>query len=364
MRTIFFSGMGSTCYVYIAEITRPEDRSLLSLFGPMFVSLGVVIIYISGYLIHWRATSVFSLIFCVFGCLLLVFFPESPVWLNNRGQDIKAAKAMFWFSGKNSAKETKSPKAMEKENGNCQNENSSIRNFFINFIETNSWKPFLIMVSFFFLQNGSGMYQIVFYAVDFIERSGSRVKPHIVSISLAIMRLLMAIVGSLAIKKYSRRTMVMISASGMSISMLFAGLYQFQYKSLDINERPFDFTPHILMLLYILFSVLGVQQLPWCLSGELFPLSLRGVMNGIIPSFGFIMMFFAVKIYSFLLEKFQLYGLMFLFAVFSFITALFGKFILPETHNKSLYEIECIFNTKLKSGSLSDIKTNSNLQNT
>lgn len=66
-------------------------------------------------------------------------------------------------------------------------------------------------------------------------------------------------------------------------------------------------------------------------------------MNGIIPSFGYITIFSVVKFYPLLLNLLSMFGCMWLFTGFSFITILFGKYILPETRGKSLEEIESMF---------------------
>ncbi|XP_075223825.1 facilitated trehalose transporter Tret1-like [Lycorma delicatula] len=326
-------GMGATCYVYVAEITRPDDRSLMLMFGPSFVSLGILIIYSLGYIVHWKISAMFSFACCVVGCLLLQFIPETPVWLSKKGQDKKANEAMIWFRGVNT----------ESNISHDSHVKHSSDSFFEKFMKNHSWKPLLIMVIFFILQVGSGIYEVVYYAVDFIEKSGSSVKPHVVSISLALIRLITGIIGSWAIQQYDRRIMVIISASGMGFSMFLAGLYEFYFEELDIKERPYDTTPQIFLILNIAFSTLGVHQLPWSLTGELFPLCIRGVMNGIIPSFGYIAIFSMVKIYPLLLDSFNMFGCMWLFTGFSVLTVFFGKYILPETRGKSLQEIESMF---------------------
>lgn len=330
--------MGATCSVYVAEVTRPEDRGLFSLFGPTFTALGVLIISLLGFTVHWKTAAMICSACCLIGCFLLKFIPETPSWLNKKGHDSQCVDAMIWFRGL----------TYELDDYNIKMDDSNTSNFFKDLIKTKSWKPFLIMIIFFTLQSGSGLYEIVYYPMDFIGKSGSYIKPQVVAILLAAMRFITCAIGSLVIQKYNRCVMLFISATGMAITMLLSGLYEFLYEKEDIKERPFNFLPQFLILLNISFSMFGVHQLPWSLSGELFPFSVRGVMNGITSSFGCIFIFATVKIYPWLFDKIRLFGSMWLFAGFSFVTILFSKYVLPETKGKTLKEIELIFNKRTK----------------
>lgn len=49
--------MAAACYVYVAEISPPEHRGFLSAFGPVFVSLGVLLVYSFGYLFSWQVCA-------------------------------------------------------------------------------------------------------------------------------------------------------------------------------------------------------------------------------------------------------------------------------------------------------------------
>ena len=50
--------MAATCYVYLAEISRPSERGMMAALGPVCVSLGVLMVYSMGYFMDWHVACV------------------------------------------------------------------------------------------------------------------------------------------------------------------------------------------------------------------------------------------------------------------------------------------------------------------
>lgn len=69
---MFFEGMTTASYLYVAEISSKEHRSLLSALGPIFVSLGVLVVYTLGFLTTWQKTALISTFFSLVTVLLIV----------------------------------------------------------------------------------------------------------------------------------------------------------------------------------------------------------------------------------------------------------------------------------------------------
>jgi SP family facilitated glucose transporter-like MFS transporter 8 len=78
---MYIVGMASICYVYVAEISDADHRGLLSSLGPVFVSLGVLIVYYLGYALDWHAVSIASALLALFTFSTVHFLPETPAWL-------------------------------------------------------------------------------------------------------------------------------------------------------------------------------------------------------------------------------------------------------------------------------------------
>ena len=66
---------------YVAEITQPHLRGLLSATSTVAVILGVFTQMLTGSLVNWRTVALINITYPVLCCLSLYMVPESPVWL-------------------------------------------------------------------------------------------------------------------------------------------------------------------------------------------------------------------------------------------------------------------------------------------
>uniref|UniRef100_A0A1B6DNR0 Major facilitator superfamily (MFS) profile domain-containing protein n=2 Tax=Clastoptera arizonana TaxID=38151 RepID=A0A1B6DNR0_9HEMI len=334
-------GMGAACYVYVAEISLPEHRGFLSAFGPIFVSFGVLLVYCFGYFFRWQMAAVACGVTAVISFITITFIPETPTWFISQGKEDKATKSVVWLRGDNDQaknevvvlSEASRSKKKTEENTSCL----SI------FAQPSVWKPFFILICFFIFQEGSGLYVILYYAVNFFQESGSTMDKYVLSIIVASVRLCMSVVGTICIKKFNRRTMAMVSGVAMAISMGVAGTYEYFYGSQSVSSRPWSWIPQVCIVAHVCGSMLGMLQLPWVMIGELFPSSVRGFMSGIVSSLAYFFIFLLIKGYNTFLAYLNVYGLMWVFAAISLSVILFTLLCLPETQGRTLIEIENSF---------------------
>jgi len=66
---------------YVAEISQPHLRGMLSATAPMFIILGILIQFLMGTMLSWRNVAAINVIFPVTAIVALCFVPESPYWL-------------------------------------------------------------------------------------------------------------------------------------------------------------------------------------------------------------------------------------------------------------------------------------------
>lgn len=333
-------GMGAVCYVYVAEISLPQHRGFLSAFGPIFVSLGVLLVYSFGYLFSWKIASAACAGFALLSGAVIAFIPESPTWLMSKGEEKKARRAIIWFRGDNEQADAEMTSLSDAIN--CQPSSNNV-NYFSKFLEPSVWKPFLILVTFFIFQEGSGLYIILYYAVNFFQESGSTMDKYVLSIIVALVRLIMSIVGTVCIKHFNRRTMAVVSGFGMAVSMGVAGCYEYLYSRIDVYDRPVPWVPQLCIVANVCASMLGMLQLPWVMIGELFPTSVRGIMGGVVSSLAYFFIFTIVKVYPAFVSAFDLYIMMWIFAGISLSVIAYVLIFLPETQGKTLLQIEMQF---------------------
>ena len=67
--------------VYTAETVHPKIRNNLTILPSIFVGLGMLFVWIIGYLVTWRITAYILALPNILIFLSLLLLPESPYWL-------------------------------------------------------------------------------------------------------------------------------------------------------------------------------------------------------------------------------------------------------------------------------------------
>jgi MFS family permease len=93
--------------------------------------------------------------------------------------------------------------------------------------------------------------------------------------------------------------------------------------------------------------MIGLLGIPWSITAEMYPQTIRSIGHSISFSLANILMFAAVQCYRPLLYILGgPHAIQWFFALFSIIGFFFGLFCLPETYGKKLSEIEAYFEKK------------------
>lgn len=233
---------------------------------------------------------------------------------------------------------------------------TSVKSYYIKFMSPNVYKPIVILFLLFLLQQLSGCYVIIFYALSvFREMGGTFGKgfdENSALVMLGIIRFVISILTVFCSRKYGRRMLCILSGIGMTISMFLSGMYMHFTILYDQNgnvEETMADQKWLLLffvLSYICTSSFGFISIPWTLIGELLPVSIRGIGGGLMVSFAYIMMFAVVKSYPYILKSTSIEGIFFFFSFTSLIGTAFVYFFLPETLGKSFADIEEFFSPK------------------
>lgn len=333
--------MSSACYVYVAEVSLAKHRGVLSAFGPIFVSIGVLIVYSLGSIMPWQIVAILCALTSFLSFLSVNLTPESPSWLASKGRITDAGKSLMWLRRKTSLADKELAEILNTmdDDGAENGRRPKLKDF----AKPTVWKPFLILVCFFLLQEASGIYIILYYAVNFFQIAGTTLDNNLASIVVALLRLIMSVTGSVCIQHLNRRTMAMTSAFLMAASMAVCGTYEFLYGTLGVHDRPHGWVPLACILFNVSVSMLGMVPLPWMMIGEMFPLKVRGIMGGVVPSLGYFFIFVTVKISPGLMTALETDQIMWLFAGASGAAVCFIAAFLPETRGKSLIQVERLF---------------------
>lgn len=76
--------------VYISETVHKSVRSSLGVIQSLSVSVGILLVYVSGFLTTWRYVAVICGSTAFVSIFLMVFLPETPYWLVEVGREKEA----------------------------------------------------------------------------------------------------------------------------------------------------------------------------------------------------------------------------------------------------------------------------------
>lgn len=205
-------------------------------------------------------------------------------------------------------------------------------------------KPIILINAFNILQILSGTYLIVFYAVDIITEICNFGDEHSMQISTmqsavltALIRLILTMVYCYLLLKWRRRKLYLTSCIFSAITSI--TLSAFLYWKGDTTKSFNDLIIiGVLMLLYISANTCSMLM-PGIMVGELLPLRVRHWSGMIFTAFN-LMLFSVTKQFPWLKFVMKTQGLFFMFGCSSFCAFLLFYWLLPETKDKTLNDIE------------------------
>ncbi|XP_039278504.1 facilitated trehalose transporter Tret1-2 homolog isoform X2 [Nilaparvata lugens] len=396
--TGFGTGLASTpATIYFAEVATSSLRGFLISGTSIAISTGVLAVYILGYILqeNWKGIAFFCALFPVVAALLVaVMVPESPTWLLSKGRQDEACLSLKLLRGASSANQIQDEldSMTDKQKSNRRNASTFLETL-ANFKYPQVYKPFIIMNMFFFFQQFSGIFVVIFYAVEVVRNSGIDVDPFLVSIMIGLIRLFFTIIAAWSSKHYGRRPTAIVSGAGMTVSLFFLifHLYNSSAPPLPAHKPHFASThnstdgfnatvatmlglnstdgfnasdvgtanstmltapsaevviawsPLVALLVYVLASTIGFLTLPWAMIGEVYPAEVRGVASGFTTCVAYIASFITVKAYPIVLDVLHQSGVFFVFGITALAGTIFVYMFLPETQGKSLREVEAYF---------------------
>lgn len=204
------------------------------------------------------------------------------------------------------------------------------------------------MALFFFFQQFSGIFVIIFYAVDIVKSTGSTIDPYIAAICIGGVRTVTSMTVSFVSKKFGRRIPSISSGIGMTLCMLVLSgyLHLTSGDGYELLKEKYYWVPLAALLMYFFTSTFGFLTMPFAMIGEVYPAKHRGIMGGLTACFCYSFSFVSVKSYPMMVRTLGRSGLFLSFSIISLIGTLFVIIFLPETKGKTLQEIEALFVSK------------------
>lgn len=332
---------------YLSEISDPKYRGFFLATITFAVSLGVLLTHLLAIYMTWNQNAIVCGLLPFFSYIFITFAPESPAWLLRTNRHQKAFTAFHWLRGNNQTAIEEFKRMADaqselhaKQMADANSDGNSISRFHEWFAQKSFRKPLIIISIYFATLQCSGANAVTFYTVTILKDSvGARINEYTATIIIDSVRLIASIMACVVVKNVGRRPLTMFSGIA-TVLCLFGLSFYLHASSQNVQLKENIAVPLILFAFYILVLSIGLNPLPWCLTGELFPLRFRAFGSSVVTFFNFLCFFAVVKSSPTLFTTYGSSNAFFLYGVLTLAGTILLTILLPETRNKSLQEIE------------------------
>lgn len=334
----FFGGLGVgissvTAPIYISEISPAHKRGKLVGLFQFNVVLGILISYLSNYLISqggessWRwmlGVQAFpSFVFLV----LIYFIPESPRWLVlKKGANESALHILRIINPLNCNEELIAiQNSVLHQSGSAGDEG----NLFSRKYRT----PVMLAILFAFFNQVSGINAIIYYAPRIFEMAGLGAHSSLLStVGIGLVNFVFTLIAINFIDRIGRRMLMLVGSFGLITSLFLVG---FTFYSQDFT----GFAIPVYIMIFIAFFAFSQGAVIWVFISEIFPNSVRAKGQTLGSSTHWIMAAIIAFCFPYLAETLGGATTFFFFTVMMVLQLLFVWKLMPETKGKSLEQI-------------------------
>ncbi|KAK3425970.1 hypothetical protein EUGRSUZ_F02507 [Eucalyptus grandis] len=325
--------------LYISEISPTEIRGALGSVNQLFICIGILAALVAGLPLAgnpswWRTMFGIALIPSVLLALGMGFSPESPRWLFQQGKIVEAEKAIKTLCGKDKVAEVMQDLTAASQGGSAEPEAG-----WFDLFSSRYWKVVSVGAALFLFQQLAGINAVVYYSTS-VFRSAGVASDVAASALVGAANVLGTTVASSLMDKQGRKSLLMISFTGMATSMLLLSL-SFTWKVLAPYAGPLAVVGTVL---YVLSFSLGAGPVPALLLPEIFASRIRAKAVSLSLGMHWISNFVIGLFFLSFVNKYGISSVYLGFAAICLLAVLYIAGNVVETKGRSLEEIERALN--------------------
>jgi MFS family permease len=262
--------------------------------------------------------------------LVTLWIPETPRFLLAKRKEDKALKTLKLLRGPSFdvASELKQIEMALQEKSNL-----SLKEFIYEMKERNVYLPFILMTFLMLFQQFSGVNAIVFYAGPVFKSIGFQSNPQLISfLAVGLPAVILTIFCALIVDRFGRKPLLILSAAVVSLS--FVGL------SVSVGLGNINTLSVVSVIVFEIGFSLGYGAIPWIMIAEMIPMSVRGILGGILCAVNWGSAAIVTGSFLYFKEEVGLDNAWRTFAGINILSVIFVAVFLPETKGKNLESIE------------------------
>lgn len=318
--------------MYISEISPPKSRGRLVALFQFNIVFGILIAYLSNYLIGntganaWRwmlGVEAFpALIFLV----LILFIPESPRWLiTKKGNLADALKTLKIINPETAVAELKSIQS------SAEIDRAATK---VPFFSSRYSFPITLAILFAMFNQLSGINAIIYYAPRIFVMTGLGTEASLLSTAgIGITNFVATLIALNFIDRIGRRKLMLIGSVGLIITL---GLVSHAF----FTENFGGVWVPIYLFVYIAFFAFSQGAVIWVFISEIFPNRVRAYGQSLGSFTHWLMAAIVAFIFPIIAEALGGGTTFLLFSGMMVLQLIFVIKMMPETNGKSLEEME------------------------
>ncbi len=334
----FMGGIGVgassvTAPIYISEISPAEKRGKLVGLFQFNVVFGIVVSYLSNYLIgltgqhSWRLMLGIQAVPSALFFFLLRYVPESPRWLILKKGKVQDARKILDIINPETADKIQMAivESAHKEDKSPEKEN---------LFSLTYKRPVLLAILFAVFNQVSGINAIIYYAPRIFEMTGLGESASLLStVGIGIVNFSFTLLAMNFIDRIGRRTLMLIGSVGLilTLALVASTFYAKNFNGWAIT---------VYLLVYIAFFAFSQGAVIWVFISEIFPNQVRAKGQTLGSTTHWIMAALIAFTFPVLSEKAGGGNTFMFFSVMMLLQLLFVWKLMPETKGKSLEQIE------------------------
>lgn len=340
-------GLGNHCLLAVSllsmsEMLSPKLRTTSMISFYVVQTFGMASVGVVARHVYWKTISLIMCSSMILAFLTAIAWPESPSWLALKGEFDKCEKAFIWLRGtdETSMKELKDLISAQKEHiSSTKNKKHTFKYYFAVVTRRDFYLPSLYMFLLMNLMYWSGTLVILIYSPDMIRQATGN--EEIAAAGGIIVNTLLFIgvtTTCILLRYFSNKCMLLWSASGTAISLVFACIVTF-LQSRGILPRDSLLFVYCVVA-YVVTNSLGVNSIIFSMAAELMPVKHRGLGGGLYVIFTCILHSSSLKIAPYLFISIDLWGTFLIYAINAIVCGMLIWRYVPETKGRTLQEVE------------------------
>ncbi|XP_072945786.1 facilitated trehalose transporter Tret1-like [Epargyreus clarus] len=347
--------LGPLGSIIIGEMTDPKNRGAFLTSVSLSLTIGVMFSHSLGTYFSWQQTALILSFITFTSLILIIFNPESPSWLIAKGRYKEGEEIFFWLRGRNAAQEAELESMISAHR---MTRKSSFTDKSLSLgsrakrlcsylgktaVKPEFYKPIIIMFAMYTMFQFAGINVISSYTMDIIHQVvGPDANAKFLMVALDVERLVCNVVAVFLMKSMRRRTLLFSSSAICVLSYVGKAAYVYA-KQNQLITYDSHWIPITLIALYMFSLTVGISSIPFAISGEIFALEYRGLGGGISVWALSLNFFVAVKCFPVLNGLIGLPLTYLLYACIVVLCLIILYFMLPETKDRTLQDIEDSF---------------------